>query len=595
MEVFFLQNLQKLACCIIVFVISFSTFFASLLENVHANTPFGKKVSEKEEVITKGVTLKTEVYQGNYQRIVANYFKVDPNSENISLQVAMADPINAMAKVTDFAYRENWDGHFVVGSTNASYFETNGYPANLIILNNRIVNFGRLSSNTSNPNYYRYAFGLDANGNPKISSYDLQVNVQVRGKTFSVASMNLDRVDSGVALFTPLHRYQTVGTTPNEYVTEIVVTNASKDPSQFSVGDTITGTISEIIPYGAQSNPTIPQNGFVISAHGDNLASQLADVTTGDAISISASIDPHWMNSQAILQTGPLLVADGKVNISMDVNSTFAKSISPRTAVGVTKDNKLLMVTVDGRQSGYSNGMTINQLANYMVQLGAETAINFDGGGSTAIVAWKPGDSGPRLINRPSDGYERKVPNALQIISTITPIPFSDVSGHWAEKEILSLTDQKIIGGFPDSTFRPNDEITREQAAALLVRLLKIDTTNRKNPNFTDVTKESTFAYNDIAAAVEEGLMVGKKPGIFDPKGKLTRAEAAALLQRAFKLSGSGSQAFPDVPKNHWAYEPIMVLSGNQVTAGYPDGNFKPSKSVTRAEFSVFLYRLMNK
>ena len=86
----------------------------------------------------------------------------------------------------------------------------------------------------------------------------------------------------------------------------------------------------------------------------------------------------------------------------------------PRTAVGFNQDStKLLLVTVDGRQPGHSIGMSLSELANFMLRLGCFQAINLDGGGSTTMLV------GTRVVNRPSDASgERAVANALLVIST---------------------------------------------------------------------------------------------------------------------------------------------------------------------------------
>ncbi|MCW2725059.1 MAG: copper amine oxidase-like protein [Frankiales bacterium] len=87
----------------------------------------------------------------------------------------------------------------------------------------------------------------------------------------------------------------------------------------------------------------------------------------------------------------------------------------PRTALGVTEDGKMLLVVVDGRQAGYSAGMTLQELADLMTSLGARDAINLDGGGSTAI--WVNGT----LASRPSDGFERGVGSALVVLPGADP------------------------------------------------------------------------------------------------------------------------------------------------------------------------------
>ena len=89
--------------------------------------------------------------------------------------------------------------------------------------------------------------------------------------------------------------------------------------------------------------------------------------------------------------------------------SDVAGGKAPRTAIGLTKDNHILLVVVDGRQS-HSAGMTLLELALFMQENGAVQALNFDGGGSSEMVI------NNNIINKPSDGKERKVTTALAIV-----------------------------------------------------------------------------------------------------------------------------------------------------------------------------------
>jgi exopolysaccharide biosynthesis protein len=83
-----------------------------------------------------------------------------------------------------------------------------------------------------------------------------------------------------------------------------------------------------------------------------------------------------------------------------------------------TKQGKLFLLAVDGRAPGHSDGMTLAEGARYLLSLGMENAINIDGGGSTTYYVRKPGEQHPVLLNRPSDGHDRAVGNALAILST---------------------------------------------------------------------------------------------------------------------------------------------------------------------------------
>lgn len=113
----------------------------------------------------------------------------------------------------------------------------------------------------------------------------------------------------------------------------------------------------------------------------------------------------------------PVLVRAGAVRPGVDSGGTFATSRHPRTAVGIARGGKrLILLTVDGRQKPYSDGMTLREIAEAMLALGANDAINLDGGGSTTMVVANAAGV-PSVVNRPSDpSGERAVGNALAIV-----------------------------------------------------------------------------------------------------------------------------------------------------------------------------------
>lgn len=92
------------------------------------------------------------------------------------------------------------------------------------------------------------------------------------------------------------------------------------------------------------------------------------------------------------------IVIDGKP-LDDQPDREFFTTAHPRTAIGITKNHKLLLVTVDGRQPGISEGMPLNELAQLMIELGAVQALNLDGGGSTTLAI---ADPDPRVLNLPS-------------------------------------------------------------------------------------------------------------------------------------------------------------------------------------------------
>ncbi|WP_069130615.1 phosphodiester glycosidase family protein [Rhodohalobacter halophilus] len=126
--------------------------------------------------------------------------------------------------------------------------------------------------------------------------------------------------------------------------------------------------------------------------------------------------DGSWLatDAQTLLSSGPLLILDGETR-SFN-NDPFNQNRHPRTAVGITENDHLLLVTVDGR-SGEAHGMSIPELAELMASLGAHSALNLDGGGSTTMWLQDYG-----VVSFPSDNGqfdhsgERGVANALLLI-----------------------------------------------------------------------------------------------------------------------------------------------------------------------------------
>lgn len=171
-----------------------------------------------------------------------------------------------------------------------------------------------------------------------------------------------------------------------------------------------------------------------------------------------------------------------------------------------------------------------------------------------------------------------------------TNTSFKDVTSF--KKEIEFLTSKEIIYGYKDGTFRPNVPIQRIQAVQMIMREMKPQLEKVPNPNFVDI-KPGDNGYEDVAKAVELGIISGKGNNKFDPRGKLTRAEMAIILVRAYELRGIYPKGFVDVSPSSAAYSFISSFAANNITVGYSDGTFKPSLPIDRGQFSAFMARII--
>ncbi|MEJ9151889.1 S-layer homology domain-containing protein [Bacillus smithii] len=172
---------------------------------------------------------------------------------------------------------------------------------------------------------------------------------------------------------------------------------------------------------------------------------------------------------------------------------------------------------------------------------------------------------------------------------------FKDVpTNYWAADEIDYLSTKGIISGFKDGSFKPGQYITRGQAAIMLTKALSLSTQNRPNPNLKDVSTRSPY-YKPVSALADENIIDDLiKDGYYYPGQLLTRGEMAAILAKSYGLGGTSTEKYIDVPDYYWAYDYIQSLAANHITTGFSDKTFRPNQPLTRAEFSVFLSRIMD-
>lgn len=152
---------------------------------------------------------------------------------------------------------------------------------------------------------------------------------------------------------------------------------------------------------------TMPSTGQVLVGIGRG-ATDLAGLRVGSR----ATVRVRYTQQPRVAITGNTRILLNGTRLSID-----DREMHPRTSVGIDRDNgQILMLCIDGRQS-FSRGYTMVELANLMKELGAEDAINLDGGGSSTIMGRNPyGDLA--ILNSPSDGVARPIPNGLQVLYT---------------------------------------------------------------------------------------------------------------------------------------------------------------------------------
>lgn len=341
-------------------------------------------------------------------RATAHVLKIDLGKADVSPALARKNKPNILESFINIfnPWRESDnDLHFfrarvstiaeeqqAVAAVNGTYFAYTGKPLGSLLIDKELV---------STPIYDRTALMITDDRQTFIDNVLIECYFTTAGGVkYEITGVNQGRNADSTVLYTPVWGEKTgTGADGIELITS--------------------GSVVKEIKLG---NSTIPQDGYVISLSGAPAQFINDNVKVGDKLDVHIKIIPYSANPASIrhmVSGGPRLVKNGIVYVSKNeekFKSDIAKGRAARTAVGVTKEGKLLLVTVDGlprdkgnRSDKSSIGMTLEELAELMVNLGAVEAMNLDGGGSTTM--WIDG----KVVNRPATGYEQRVSNALVV------------------------------------------------------------------------------------------------------------------------------------------------------------------------------------
>jgi hypothetical protein len=170
---------------------------------------------------------------------------------------------------------------------------------------------------------------------------------------------------------------------------------------------------------------------------------------------------------------------------------------------------------------------------------------------------------------------------------------FPDTQGHWAQQQINKLVSMGAIHGYPDGTFKPNKNITRAEFSTILVTAFNL--TPQSGKVFKDTAQH--WAKDAIATAASYGIVNGYSVDKFGPDDVITREQMAVMIVNALKLSESAnSKVFKDQASiSKWALGSVQTAVESKIMNGYPDNTIKPKGKATRAEAVTVIVNALNK
>ncbi len=186
----------------------------------------------------------------------------------------------------------------------------------------------------------------------------------------------------------------------------------------------------------------------------------------------------------------------------------------------------------------------------------------------------------------------------IVIPPTITSTPeFKDIAGHWAEQEIKAMAKKGVINGRNKTQFAPDESVTRAEFAAMIRRALNLNTSLYQG-SIPDISNDDWFA-NEVQAVLNEGIMSGDANGYFRPNDQISRQEMAKVVVNAHRfLYGeadlSAELSFTDSGEiADWAKPFVNEAAGLGLVRGMDDGSFAPYANSTRAQAAAVLARLL--
>jgi exopolysaccharide biosynthesis protein len=348
--------------------------------------------------VTRGVTERSQVLDtvgGAQHTQVMNVDLTDPN-----VRLGVVEAGNVLTDPADETVGSMAARTSAVAGVNGDYFEINasGRPLGGVVTNGQLLKSPRAD--------YNAQLTVRTDGSMVIGPESFAGTLTDGSVSTALASVNVvnDVATNGITEVTPA-----LGTTGALAGPSVLVTG-----TQTATGFTVTA-----VQAGVKSVPALPSGTEGVLGGGTGGQWLTTNVHVGDTVGVAGHISPDDQPRQ-LISGATMLVKDGAVY--NDPTGTPPSGVNPETAVGLTKDGRhAIIVTLDGRLGEPTAvGVSPAQVAGYLVQQGAYSALLLDGGGSTEMVARKPGDTGVSVLNTPSDGQQRPVANGIFVYTTAT-------------------------------------------------------------------------------------------------------------------------------------------------------------------------------
>lgn len=357
---------------------------------------FGTVFHREDYVLADGLTLSTLSGAGTSSGSQRAQFVTYQPGSDVGLKLSYGKYLYGASTLSSMAKEVEAQGRQVLYGINGGYFSyQTGIPLGAMIMD------GVIQTSDAGKN----ALCIHKNGSITFGVPSVSLTMATPTGTIAVDFLNKWSSQYGIYLLTDQFSSSTKSSSPSvEVVLRVRGTN------QFTHNSTVTAVVEKVLT--DVTNTTIEEGTMVLSTMaGTAYAEQLKTLTVGAQISVTASLGTGYENVDTAIGGGDFIVANSAAGTLTEDSLLDVKN--PLSVVGLLKDGSMIFMQIDGRQTGYSKGMTVKELQSMMLQLGCTYAMNLDGGGPSTSVAALPGNQTASVISSPSNGSEAIISNGI--------------------------------------------------------------------------------------------------------------------------------------------------------------------------------------
>lgn len=315
----------------------------------------------------------------------------------------------------------------------------------------------------------------------------------------------------------------------------------------------------------------------------------------------SSSVDgflQNYTSTGTVIRIKFKAVGAGSTDISFDKFTGANLTRGTQTSLNIQSAHSTVLVNGGSTDNGDESTTTTEATT---VKANTSNGGGGGGGGSTSRVT-------TTTTEVTTDATTETTTASVESTSettTVQAVTFSDVpADYWGAKYINELASNKVVNGYSDGTFLPNNEVKRADFIIMLLKGIGVDVTKAPQSNFSDV-ENGAYYYNAVGLAKDLGIANGNGDGTFSPASNITRQDMMILAKKAlvYKLGKDITVENTDNLKGFSDYEDISAYALESLSAmvkdGYVngmDGNkIAPKATTTRVQAATVIYKIMNK